>query len=285
MAHRPRTRTIRLGNSEYTRPLREKRKDKKAGDSRSSRRKQKDKAVKTAKEISEVTLKRLHTLGSQKFGSSPFRDHFDRWVANVKAVLLEFESSPNVAVDDQFVRERKQVLSLVEQQLQEKIRKETRAEEETRTVSRCKLLLEQFKIEYIMEARKLRIQKNKQVKELYTTINQLKKDQDEAIHTKTGLLRHIFRNEREDREAGITQNLADRNRDLEFVMLNYKTANEKLRDDYEKKSLPVFQQMKNSQKNAEPAETDNSLEDRWFACQALVDAVNMFLQRKALQNH
>jgi hypothetical protein len=30
-------------------------------------------------------------------------------------------------------------------------------------------------------------------------------------------------------------------------------------------------------------ETDSSLEKRWFACEALIDAINSFLQRKAAQ--
>jgi hypothetical protein len=32
-------------------------------------------------------------------------------------------------------------------------------------------------------------------------------------------------------------------------------------------------------------ETDDSLEERWFACEALIDSVNSFLQRKATQPH
>jgi hypothetical protein len=39
------------------------------------------------------------------------------------------------------------------------------------------------------------------------------------------------------------------------------------------------------QKTIDAMETDGSLEERWFACEALADAVNTFLQRKAIQLH
>ena len=71
----------------------------------------------TEREISEVTLTRLHTLGSQKFGSSPYSEHFDRWLTNVTAVLAEFESNPNVGIDDQFEQECTQTIDTIKQQL------------------------------------------------------------------------------------------------------------------------------------------------------------------------
>ena len=72
----------------------------------------------TEREVSELTLKQLHTLGSQKFGSSPFSEHFDRWLTNVTVVLDEFKSHPNIGVDDQFVNECAQTLSSIKNQLE-----------------------------------------------------------------------------------------------------------------------------------------------------------------------
>src|SRR5208283_3532407 len=78
-----------------------------------------EKHVATMKEVSDKTLKRLRNLGSQRFGSSPFSEHFDRWLVNLTDVLSEFESSPNISVDDQFVKERSQILSIVKVELEE----------------------------------------------------------------------------------------------------------------------------------------------------------------------
>ena len=72
-----------------------------------------EKTIQTEQQVFEVTLKRLHTLGSQKFASSPFSEHFDRWLSNVEAVLDEFEANPNITVDEEFTRERSQALAAV----------------------------------------------------------------------------------------------------------------------------------------------------------------------------
>jgi hypothetical protein len=48
---------------------------------------------------------------------------------------------------------------------------------------------------------------------------------------------------------------------------------------------PELKQLKDYQKKTREIETDGSLEERWFACEALIDAVNSFLQRKATQPH
>jgi hypothetical protein len=46
-----------------------------------------EKQTASEREVSEVILKRLHTLGIQKFGSSPFSDHFDRWLPTLMLFL------------------------------------------------------------------------------------------------------------------------------------------------------------------------------------------------------
>lgn len=66
-------------------------------------------------------------------------------------------------------------------------------------------------------------------------------------------------------------------------MMEFSEAKEKLREEFERKRKPVVEQVKECQKKTETVETDSSLEDRWFACEALIDAVNTFLQRKTLK--
>ena len=102
MGYQPRIKSRRGEIHEYRKPLREKGKYRKRIHRRLGRPVQEEKHTATEREISEETLKRLHTLGSQKFGSSPFTEHFNRWLTNVAAVLGEFESHPNISVDDQF---------------------------------------------------------------------------------------------------------------------------------------------------------------------------------------
>jgi hypothetical protein len=243
--------------------------------------KQEQKHTATAKEVSEGTLKRLHALGNQKFGFSPFSEHFDRWLTNVKAVLSEFESNPNIRVDEQFLRERAQVLSIIERQLENRRLSEVSLGEEERNLSESKNILERIKTEYLTMAKEIQRQRNREIKRLCSSIDCLRKDQDEIVRMKTGFFQGVSKKGREQKETEITQRLIDEQRALELATLNFKAARGKLRDEYERKSTPVLNQMKGFQKKLDEGETDGSLEDRWFACEALIDAVNNFLLRKS----
>ena len=102
-----------------------------------------EKHVATKKEVSDKTLKRIRNLGSQRFGSSPFSEHFDRWLVDLTDVLSEFESNPNINADEQFVKERSQILSTVKIELEERRRKEATLEEASKNLSNSKNLLKE----------------------------------------------------------------------------------------------------------------------------------------------
>ena len=245
--------------------------------------KREEKHVATMKEVSDKTLKRLRILGSQKFGSSPFSEHFDRWLVNLTDVLTEFESSPNIKLDDQFVKERSQILSIVKIELEERLRKEASLEDAVKSLSNSKNLLEQIKKEYSTGMGEIKKQKNREIKRLNNNIDSLRKELDNIVRTKTGIFRGISKKDREQKEIGITQELNSEERELELAMLGFNEVQERLRDEYEGKRQPVSEQIRDCQKKIENLETDGSLEDRWFACEALIDAVNTLLQRKTIQ--
>ena len=285
MGYQPRIRSPKGAIHEYKKPLREKGKDRKRIHRHNGRTIQEEKHTATEREVSEVTLRRLHTLGSQKFGSSPFSEHFDRWLINVEAVLSEFESHPNINADDQFVRERSQTLSIIKLQLEDRRRKEASLNQEIRDLSESRNRLEQINMEYVAMTRAIKGRKNGEIKRLYSSINRLKREQDSVIRIKTGFFRGISSKGRDQKEMEIAQELNDKQRELELVMLDLNAEKKELRAEYERKKEPVLEQIKNFQKIIQSTETDGSLEERWFACEALIDAVNTFLQRKAVQPH
>jgi hypothetical protein len=106
-----------------------------------------------------------------------------------------------------------------------------------------------------------------------------------VIRMKTGFFRGVSRKDREQKEMEIVQELSDKQRELELVMLSFGAEQKELRAEYERKREPVMEQIKNFRKIMRNTETDDSLEERWFACEALIDAINTFLQRKAAQPH
>ncbi len=265
----------------YKKPLRERGKDRKRIRRSVGRPIREEKPIATEREVSEGTLKRLHTLGIQKFGSSPFSEHFDRWLHNVTDVLGEFESHPNIGADDQFMRECAQTLSSIKLQLEGICRKEATLNQETKNLSIWRNRLKQINTEYAIVTSEIKARKKGQLRRLYSVIDSLKKEQEKVIRLKTGFFRGISKKAKEQKEIEIFQILNDKQRELELVILEFNVAQKQLQDEYDRKREPVLKQIKFFHRKVEDLEEDGSLEERWFACEALIDAVNTFLQRKA----
>jgi hypothetical protein len=237
--------------------------------------------VATTEEVTDRTLKRLRTLGSQKFASSPYSEHFSRWLMNLTDVLSEFESSPTISADDQFVKERSQILSNVELELEERRRNEASLEEAIKSLSDSKILLERIEDEYAARAREIEGRKNSEIKRLHSNIDSLRGELDDIARMKAGIFRAISKKAKAQKEAEVTQRLNATQSELKLTMQNFTAEQERLRDEYERKKQPVIEQIGAHQKEIEHLETDGSLEDRRVACEALVNAVNALLQRKA----
>jgi DNA repair exonuclease SbcCD ATPase subunit len=242
-----------------------------------------EKLIASESEVSENTLKRIHTLGIQKFGSSPFSEHFDRWLVNVTVILEEFKAHPNMEVDDQFATECSQTISGIKHKLEDIRRKETMLDQELNSLSGWRSRLKQINKEYATSMRNIKTQRNRQIKRLYNDINRLKKEQDKIIRMKTGFFRGVSRKKREKKEIEITQELNDKQSELELVMLDASSKQKELRVDYEGKKDPVLEEIKKFRGIIQTLETDGSLEERWFACETLIDAINSFMQRKAVK--
>ena len=281
MGYQPRAKSHRSAIHGYNKSLREKRKDRKRVHRRVDRSILEEKLIATEREVSENTLKRIHTLGIQKFGSSPFSEHFDRWLVNVTVVLEEFKVHPNMEVDDQFATECSQTISGIKHKLEDIRRRETVLDQELNNLSDWRSRLKQINKEYATLTGTIKAQRNRQIRRLYTDINRLKKEQDKIIRMKTGFFRGVSRKKREKKEIEITQELNNKQSELELVMLDASVKQKELRANYYGKRDPVLEEIKKFRGIIHTLETDGSLEERWFACEALIDAINSFLQRKA----
>jgi hypothetical protein len=268
---------------EYRKPLREKRRDAKS----IHRRDRLAEEVRTPdeREISEGTLKRLHTLGNQRFGSSPFSDHFNRWLATVEAVLGEFESNPYIGVDEQYIQERIQAFTAIKLKLEGIRRREATVTQEITTLSGHRSRLQTINTEYATTIKALKTKRNREIKQLQNCINQLKLQEDQVIRMKTGFFRGVSKRKREQKDTAIVQELTDKQTELELLMLDFSAQQKALREEFERKKDPVLEQIRVLRHSIAAMESDVSLEERWFACEALADAVNGFLQRKAMKPH
>jgi hypothetical protein len=280
MGYRPRTQSSKKISREYKKTFQKKKQTNKRSNIHDTKQNWEEKTVSSQQQIFEITLKRLHTLGNQKFGSSPFSEHFDRWLLNVEAVLNEFETQPKVNVDEQFTKERNQAVAAVKLQLENRRQQETSLEVQINDVSNAKNRLQQIKKEYLTKTLVLKSQKITAVKRLNKELEALKKEQYQIVKMKTGFFRGITKKEREQRENLTMQHHSDKQQELEVTVLDFKEKQKQLREEYEKKCTPLLEELKVFQKCTKEMDEDNSLEERWFACEALSDAVNNFFQRK-----
>jgi hypothetical protein len=283
MGYQPRKTSPKGAIHGYKKPLRERRKDRKRVRKGLVQPLPEEMQIPSEREIADVTLKRLHTLGIQKFGSSPFSEHFDRWVINVTSVLEEFESHPAMGVDDEYIQERSQTLATIKQQLDKLSRNESTLDQELKNLSYQRTRLKQINAEYATSAGTIRGQRNREIKRLNAVINRLKKEQDEVIRMKTGFFHGISKKAREQKEGTIAQELNDKQTELELVMLDFSAKQKELKEEYDTKREPVLEEIKKFRRTIQTLELDCSLEERWFACEAIIDAVNSFLLRKSTQ--
>jgi hypothetical protein len=284
MKPQPRARTPKRAAHEYKKAFREKGKLYKRLSRRATQQDWEEKVAPSLQQVFEVTLKRLHTLGSQKFGSSPYSEHFNRWLLNVESVLDEFEAQPDMNIDEPFLSERSQALAAVKLQLENRRNREANLEEQISFLSNAKSRLQQVNIEYLTKATALKGQKNAALKRLNRELEVLKKEQDRIIKLKTGFFRGLSKREREQKEVDVVQRVSDKQQEIEVTVLDFKEKLKILREEFERKRDPLLEEVKVFQKRVKEMDEDGSLEERWFACEALIDAVNGFLQRKAIQS-
>jgi hypothetical protein len=230
MGYQPRTRTPKRAIREFKKAFREKGKTAKRANRHASKQIWEEKTVQSEQQVFEATFKRLHTLGNQKFGSSPFSEHFDRWLLNVEAVLDEFEAQPEMKVDEQFVRERNSALVAIKLQLENRRKREAQLEEQINSLSIAKNRLQQLNNEYLTKVTALKGKKNAAVKRLNREISDLKKEQDRIIQLKTGFFRGISKKEREEKEVDVVQRLSDKQQELEVTVLDFRERQKRFRE-------------------------------------------------------
>jgi hypothetical protein len=235
----------------------------------------------TSEEEVEKTLGRLHSLGSQIFAFSPFSQYYDDWLLSLKSVLSEFESNPAVTVDEEFVKERSQVIADVEQKFAERRREEAVLVEATRRLADQNNLLVQIDRDYAAATRELASKRNSEIKHLTLRVHDFEEELDEANQMKASIFSPFARRAKSNKTAEVTRKLDAAKSELESVVKAFEVDQEKLHDEYEEKKQAVIEQVRSLEKEIEGLETDGSVEDRRVACEELVKAVNALLKRKA----
>jgi len=237
----------------------------------------------TPESILERTNDRLNSLGKQVFALFPFSEHFDRWLTDVRVVMSEFELSPDVILDDQFVKERSDILSNIELALEENRRKEALAEEPVRRLSKDRALLEQLQKEHAVMINDIEERRNREVRRLSNSVNTLKRELRRIDGLKTGIFRGLSKKAKESMQAEATQKLKAAESELELIIKDFTTKEDRLRREQEKETRPIREQMQAEQKEIDQQMIDASFQARQASCEALANAVDALVQRKGPQ--
>ncbi len=285
MAYQPRTRAPRNFRRRRKMPRHEEAKARAVGKKHRSRRSRlsDEEHVPTSEEVVNRTLSSLRVLGNQKFVLSSFHEHFSRWLANLSDILSEFESSPAISVDEQFVKERSQTLSNIGLQLDERRRQEVSREEAARSLSGNRMLLERIEEKYATKMKEIAEQKEHEINQLSRKIDELREDLDRISQMKTGIFRAISKKAKAQKEAEATCRLDSARKELKTAEQHFTAEQKRLQAEYERRKQPVIKQIRKLQKAVGDQEFDRSLEDRRAACKFLANAVNGLVQRKNQQ--
>lgn len=278
MGYQRRVRSPQSSGRGYGIQRREKAKAKSKGQNHRSSKISEENQVQKSEEVMDNILNRLHTLGNQRFALFPFNEYFNLWLRNLRDTLLDFESGSTINVDDQYTKERSQILSNIELELKEIRHREALSEEYLRSLSNSKIFLERIEEEFIMRRREREERKESEIKRLSSNIDDLKEELDRIARMKTGILK-ISKKAKGQKEEEVTQRLNSAQRELTLAMEHFTAEQERLRDEYEKKMQPVIEQIQEQRKGIENQENDSSLKARWAACEALVNAINALHQR------
>jgi exonuclease VII large subunit len=230
-------------------------------------------------------LNTLHNLGNQRFALSPFSEHLDRWLANLRQALSDFESSPEITVDDQYIKERSQILSNIELDLTKRRQKEATAGEVVKILSDNRILLEQIEKDYANATKKIAERKDTEIKRLFSSIDSIKQELDCIAQMKTGIFRAVSKNAKAQKETEATQRLNTAQSELTLAMQHFTAEQKASKDEHEKRKKPIAEQIQNAEKEIQSQEIDDSLEARRAACEALINTVNSLFQRKGLSHN
>jgi DNA repair exonuclease SbcCD ATPase subunit len=241
----------------------------------------------TPSEILDRTLNSLVRLGNQRFAVAPFYEHFDRWLTSLRTLISEFESSPAFTVDDQFAKESSQVMSNVEVTLKEERLKEASREEAIREANKnlldARSLLAQTEREYAAKVKEVASRKERTVKPVARSIRKLGEELNRIVRMRAGFLRGISKKTKAQKEAETSQRLDFTKTELAKIEQSFATEQVKLQHEYKTRKQKIIEQIANYEKEIENLEagsqSDDALETRRAACDALVNAVNTLLQR------
>ncbi len=178
--------------------------------------------------VAEETLKYLAELGGQVFELSPVSMYFDDWMVNLRQVILEFESSGVICVDEAFTEECTKIFGDIEGELANRLLKEAELEASAKTLAENKLLLGEIDAGYAAQSRDLVVKGKSAIDFLINNVHHLEGELAELEHIKTSYLHPLKKMAKEQRQREVTAQLNAAKRRLALAVKNSAVEQEKL---------------------------------------------------------
>jgi hypothetical protein len=277
MSYRPQTGSRRSAARQYSKSSHEKKaKEKKQ---RFGGKYLEEQTEVSLKEVVEKTIGGLSKLGNQIFALSPFSQYFDDWLVNLRQLISEFESSPAVQVDEQFVKERSQIFLDVEGTLAEKRLQESNLTGEAKELADNNHLLVETDKEYAEKTRELSFKRNAEVQRLSHKVREIEDEVASQEEIKISFYKVRARRRAAEKLAKKRQELKSAKNELEVALQSFSAEQDKLHDNYEKKKQEITERVEALHAQLEKLEADTSKDARQASCNELINAINALLQR------
>ena len=240
---------------------------------------QEEQTEQSLKGITEKTLASINRLGNQTFALSPFSQYYDDWLINLRRIVSEFESNPNVKVDELFVKERTQIFLDIEAALAERRLAESNLSGGAKELQDINHKLTDSDRDYARQNRALSDKRNADVQRLSNKIHAVEDNVANQEAVKIGYFKFKARREATEKLEQTKKELASAKNELEVVLQNFKAEQEKLHDNYQSRRQELTVQIERLHSELEKLETDTSADVRETYCNALACAVNALFQR------
>jgi DNA repair exonuclease SbcCD ATPase subunit len=230
-------------------------------------------------EVAEKTVNRLNNLGNQIFALSPFSQYFDDWLINLRQTVSEFESNPSIKADEQFVKERSQIILDVEGVLAEMRLQEANLSQEAKALADNNHLIVEADKQYAEKTRDLSTRRNVEVQRLSKKVRELEDSVAAQLEIKFGFFKFREKREAAEKLDRTNKELTAAKNELEVTLQNFTAEQDKLHDNYEKRKQELSETSDRLHRELEKLESDTSAEARQTATNAIAQSVQELLKR------
>ena len=176
-------------------------------------------------QIAEETLQDLEFLGEEVFTESPVSVYFDDWLVHLRQVILAFESSGAIKVDEIFTDECEQIYRDIEEELANRLLKEAELEASAKTLAEKKNILGKMDNEYAAQSKYLMVRGKSAMDFLIKNVQRLEDELEKIDQIKT--LNPIRRIVKQQKKYTVTLKLRAAKKRLSMAVQNSATGQKK----------------------------------------------------------